>query len=120
VDASGRHCAVGFLRSAKINDSCLQDLLAKHNMPGLVQLNDDYRNRYGFGDSPKERIVAALRLVSLLELLEPIIDPRALPTLPVCPDCEKSFGSVAPVRTRHVPALLRSPDSVVLAAHAQT
>jgi hypothetical protein len=46
VDASGRHCAVGFLRSAKINDSCLQDLLAKHNMPGLVQLNDDYRNRY--------------------------------------------------------------------------
>ncbi|HYY27943.1 MAG TPA: hypothetical protein VE860_08370 [Chthoniobacterales bacterium] len=68
VDASGRHCAVGFLRSAKINDSCLQDLLAKRKMPGIVQLNDDYRNRYGFGDSPKERIVTALRLVSLLEL----------------------------------------------------
>jgi hypothetical protein len=71
VDASGRHCAVGFLKSAKINDSCLQELLAKHNMPGLVQLNDDYRNRYGFGDSPKERILAALRLIILLEALEP-------------------------------------------------
>ena len=39
-------------------------------MPGLVQLNDDYRNRYGFGDSPKERILAALRLIDLFEVLE--------------------------------------------------
>jgi hypothetical protein len=70
VDASWRRCAVGFLRSAKINDSSLQDLLAKHKMPGLVRLNDDYRNRYGFGDSPKERILAALRLVNLFEVLE--------------------------------------------------
>ena len=70
VDAFGRHCAVGFLRSAKINDSSLQDLLAKHNMPDLAQLNDDFRNRYGFGDSPKERILTALGLINLFELLE--------------------------------------------------
>jgi hypothetical protein len=70
VDASGRHCAVGFLRSAKINDSALQNLLAGHKMPGLVQLNDDCRNRYGFGDSPKERILTALRLINLFEVLE--------------------------------------------------
>jgi hypothetical protein len=70
ADGSGRHCAVGFLRSAKINDSSLRHLLAKHKMPGLVQLNDDYRNRYGFGDSPEERILAALGLINLFEVLK--------------------------------------------------
>jgi hypothetical protein len=79
VDAFGRHCAVGFLRSAKINDSSLQDLLAKHKMPGLVQLNDDYHNRYGFGDSPKERILAALRVINLFEVLEAYDRPRGAP-----------------------------------------
>jgi len=84
VDASGRHCAVGFLRSVKINDSSLQDLLAKHKMPGLVQLNDDYRDCYGFGDSPKERILAALRLINLFEVLEAYHRSKGDPRLPEC------------------------------------
>ena len=84
VDASGRHCAVGFLRSVKINDSSLQDLLAKHKMPGLVQLNDDYRDCYDFGDSPKERILAALRLINLFEVLEAYHRSKGDPRLPEC------------------------------------